>query len=90
MNLYSVKDDLSGDFGPVMEAKNDAVAVRATRQMLSKYPSAQDMRLFKVGEFNPDTGIITGGNPIWIKFDLITEDRPLSPEIVSKRDFKKE
>lgn len=52
--LYSVKDTLAQDFGPLFEAVSHPVALRATKQMLRTVDesSRNDYVLFCVGDYN--------------------------------------
>ncbi|UPW41937.1 nonstructural protein [Dipodfec virus RodF1_64] len=58
---YSIKDNVSGHFGPLVSAINDDVAKREIRSLVSlpdspfsKYPADYD--LYYLGELNDETG----------------------------------
>lgn len=61
MNLYSIKDFVSNEFGPVFSQKNDGTALRAARDTLSRVPphSINDFGLFGLGELDIVTGQIS-------------------------------
>lgn len=73
MNLYSIKDNLAEECGPLFAAINDAVAVRMSKQMLSDYPSVQDMCLIKFGSFDGKTALLEKLDvPVLVSVDLST------------------
>lgn len=59
MELYSIKDTVSGTFSFPMALKNNNVAIRYFRSFLSKtdFPPS-DYQLFKVGVMNEESGEI--------------------------------
>lgn len=68
MELYSIKDTVSGSFSFPMALKNQNVAIRYFRVFLDKsdFPPA-DYQLFKVGIMNEGSGeIFTDGCPSFI------------------------
>lgn len=56
MNLYAILDTILGEFGPLLEQKHDAVALRTFQVTMADRPNAGDFRLFFVGEFDRETG----------------------------------
>lgn len=59
MKLYSVKDIVADEFGPVFEAKNHAVANRAYRKLLlDNVANASDYELHCIGDFDSEKGVI--------------------------------
>lgn len=64
--LYSVKDNLTGFSAPTHDL-NDATAVRNFGYAMQNIPQyahkPSDYDLYKVGEFDPDTGAITSTIP---------------------------
>lgn len=56
--LYTVLDTLSGDFGPVFQQKNDAMAVRAFVNGIGKNAGdfSGDLELYAIGNFDQETG----------------------------------
>ena len=76
IGLYSVKDVVAEEFGPVFMAVNDGVALRSFGKLLKDVPEPQEYELYSVGVFKPDSGrIITlGDEPRKIEF-LLSPDR---------------
>lgn len=62
LGLYSVKDNLTGFSAPTHDL-NDATAVRNFAYAMQNIPQyahkPSDYDLYKVGVFNPDTGVIS-------------------------------
>ena len=60
--VYSILDKAAEEFGPVYQSHNDAVARRRFDMLLSDLNVAfpDDFKLFKLGEFDNSTGILTG------------------------------
>lgn len=69
MELYSIKDTVSGSFSFPMALKNQNVAIRYFRAFLDKSDFARaDYQLFKVGIMNEESGeIFTDGCPSFIQ-----------------------
>ena len=69
MFIYSIKDELAQEFGPLFEAKNNDVAERYYNDLVAKTTQPEDYNLYILGEFDRDTGelkikksvIIAGG-----------------------------
>lgn len=62
MNIYSVKDTVAKEFGPVFESKNDDVAKRQFKKLIESNPvEPKEFELYKVAAFDHDTGIFTYG-----------------------------
>lgn len=61
MILYSIKDKIANEFGPIFQAKNDGVAKRMYSQTLQgdHVVYADDYSLWSVGEFDVETGVIS-------------------------------
>lgn len=49
MRLYVIKDTVADEFGPVFEAKNDEVATRSFKALISKAIQPSDFVLFFAG-----------------------------------------
>lgn len=60
MQLYSIKDVVAQEFGPVFQAKNDGVAIRQVNNTFKTMPpgDADAFHLFKIGEFDTETGLL--------------------------------
>lgn len=68
-SLYSIKDNISNTFGRIMEQNNNPEAIRSFTDIVgnpestvSKHP--KDYTLYKLGEFDTETGIITTSKSI--------------------------
>lgn len=57
-NLYTIQDVMIGFNAPFI-MKNDEIAKREYRNFLENNPNKEDMRLFRVGKFNDETGEVT-------------------------------
>lgn len=55
-NVYSIKDTLAGEYGPLFTAKNDAVAERMVCEMFNK-KVFKDMELYCLGTFDTEKGL---------------------------------
>lgn len=65
--MYSVRDRLVGFNAPFI-MPNDEVAKRAFKQRIEKDPNAEDLELYKVGEFDDENGVITEVLPVMVTF----------------------
>lgn len=83
MNLYSIKDEASGDFAPPFAAVNDLVAVRSVRQQFDKVPDyvQADFFLYFLGTFDVNMGTIEVMTPKKIPVLM----KPLSASDVKKK-----
>ena len=61
-NLYSIEDVCSGYGNPVMVVKEE-LAKREFKNRCKKDLNPEDLRLWKVGEFNLETGEINANKP---------------------------
>lgn len=57
-NLYTIQDVMIGFNAPFI-MKNDEIAKREYRNFLDGNKNSADMRLYRIGTFNDDTGEIT-------------------------------
>lgn len=65
MNIYTIRDDKASFYGTPFFSANDDVATRSFMRLtsdmnsiVSEYPA--DFALYKIGNFNEDTGDIVG------------------------------
>lgn len=64
LKLYAVKDTVTGEFGAPYLGKNDAEAIRGfeygvnTPSQSIIYTHSKDMQLFRMGEYDVNTGEI--------------------------------
>lgn len=60
-NLYAIEDIVAGRFFPPFLSDNDQTAIRSFRQIVN-HPEASlspfDLRLFQLGDFDPNDGQI--------------------------------
>lgn len=75
MKLYTVKDRIGSEFAPPFIARTDASAIRTFQRMLQgdKITYAEDFELFRIGDFDVDTGIVQGCQPFLL--DTPFEDK---------------
>ena len=64
-NLYAVRDRLVGFNAPFI-MPNEEVAKRAFKQRIEKDPNAEDLELYRVGNYDDDTGIIVSEQPVMV------------------------
>lgn len=72
-NLYAVQDVLVG-FNPPMVAANDEAMARDYKLWAAKAPNGADMRLFKIGTFDTETGEIIPQVPDCMMGGVVNED----------------
>lgn len=65
IELYSIKDCVADEFGPLFQAKNLAVAIRQYKQLLSKAVDARDYELWRVGYLYNDMHIECNLNVVY-------------------------
>lgn len=58
VGLYSIYDKIAQESGPVFQAKNDDVAVRAACSLLRSVDSCEDFVLYRVGRFDAENHMI--------------------------------
>lgn len=58
MNIYSIKDVVSGHFGQLMLQSLDQLAIRTFKGICEDSKISKDLQLFKLGSFDTETGII--------------------------------
>lgn len=58
LTLYSIQDTMVG-FNAPFHMVNDEVAIREYKHFLAQNINAPDMRLFKLGTMNEETGELT-------------------------------
>lgn len=64
--IYSIQDTMIGFNAPFI-MKDDDVAKREYKNYLKNNPNAKDMRLFKLGTFNDESGVIKGIIPVMLE-----------------------
>jgi len=65
LNMYAVYDKIAMEFAPPYLGRNDAVAIRGFKTLMSteKVQVPNDFRLYRIGEFDADNGVIIPLNP---------------------------
>lgn len=56
-NIYSIQDTMIGFNAPFI-MKNDDIAKREYRNFLNNNPNSKDMRLYRLGKFDDESGEI--------------------------------
>lgn len=66
MKLYTVKDKVSTEYAPPFLARTDMSAIRTFQHMLQgdKIAYAEDFELYRIGDFDIDTGSVQGCAPV--------------------------
>lgn len=60
--IYAVKDNVAGEYGPPFTAKNDGVAQRMFEQMLDKaIKNTTEYDLYVIGSYDSDIAYIVTG-----------------------------
>lgn len=57
--LYTIRDKVAEESGPIFQAKNDAIASRQFQQVISKSESPRDYVLIRIGEFETERTLLT-------------------------------
>lgn len=65
-NLYSVFDRKTGNYGIPFPEVNDVSAQRAFATAMKKNDYAEDMELYRVGNFDIEHGMLIGSAPEFI------------------------
>lgn len=60
--FYTVYDIQAEEYGSPFTSKNDLTGARAFRNLLINNPNKKDFELYKIGEFDTDTGKISTYN----------------------------
>lgn len=55
--LYSIYDKDANEYGPLFNAKNDAIASRYVEQMIKEVENVAPYALYCMGEFDTEYGI---------------------------------
>lgn len=58
VDMYAIKDVVSGAFAPPFLGKNDAVAIRSFRKTLGQNPFPDDYELYLIGGYDDETGLV--------------------------------
>ena len=76
MKLYTVKDRISAEYAPPFLARTDLSAIRTFQHMLQgdKITYAEDFELYRIGDFDVDTGIVQGCQPVLLDTPFETKE----------------
>lgn len=76
-NIYSIKDVIADEFGAIETCKNDAVATRMFKNILSQQKvNPDDFELWCLGTVDTETGVIVSDvHPVAIVDDEETSDK---------------
>nr|QJB21670.1 MAG: nonstructural protein [Microvirus sp.] len=72
MRLYVIYDTVAEEAGPLFQAKNDEVAIRQVKNMLSqeKLVRPSDYKLYHLGSFDQNTMTLTSYDPENVPFEV--------------------
>lgn len=102
LNIYSIKDDVAGNFPFIFESPNDGTMVRIIKgAMLDKQPNImntdiKDKAVYIVGTRNEHTGVLCQVTPTFIKHlkairdELILEIKTAKAECGEKQPTAEE
>ena len=54
-NIYTIRDKVAEEVGPLFQAKNDAVAIRQFKQLIKDSENPEEYELLFLGDFNDQT-----------------------------------
>ena len=57
-NIYSIHDCVADEYGPLFNCKNDEVAKRAVKSILTGDVNPFDYEIFCLGTFDSDNGVL--------------------------------
>lgn len=73
VNLYTIYDRLAEEAGPIFHAKNDAVALRAAKNLLKDVANAADYVLHHIGFFDTKESCLIPLETVSVVEDSIDE-----------------
>jgi hypothetical protein len=76
-NLYVIYDRVAEESGPIFEAKNDLVADRNFKKLLSEHKTelSNDFKLLRIGTFDHETNGVQGELiPVEVEFLILNEE----------------
>lgn len=72
MNMYVIRDNVAHSAGPIYLAKNDAVASRMFRSIISEHGVDQlDYTLLFVGSYNDESQVVNASAPVPIEVPIV-------------------
>lgn len=74
-NVYTVRDTVAQESGPIFTAKNDAIAFRQFSNILKETTTPKDFQLIYLGKYNTEIGKIYADEPTLVE---IVDTTPLN------------
>ena len=71
LKLYSIRDLVAGECGPIFTAKNDGVAIRQVCNMMHDVVDINDYALYCVGTFDTEEMVFTDKVPYEVDFHIL-------------------
>ena len=71
VKLYSIRDLVAGECGPIFTAKNDGVAIRQVCAMMHDVVDVADYALYCVGTFDIEEMVLVDKTPYEIDFHFL-------------------
>ena len=68
LKLYSIRDLVAGECGPIFTAKNDGVAIRQVCMMMHDVVDVEDYALYCVGTFDTEEIVLVDKTPHEVVF----------------------
>ena len=71
LKLYSIRDLVAGECGPIFTAKNDGVAIRQVCVMMHDVVDVNDYALYCVGTFDTEEMVLVDKVPYQVYFLIL-------------------
>lgn len=71
VKLYSIRDLVAGECGPIFTSKNDGVAIRQVCNMMHDVVDVNDYALYCVGTFDTEEMVLVDKTPYEVDFHFI-------------------
>ena len=71
LKLYSIRDLVAGECGPIFTAKNDGVAIRQVCMMMHEVVDVEDYALYCVGTFDTEEMVLVDKTPHEVDFHFL-------------------
>lgn len=91
LHVYSVKDTVANEFGPIWQAVNDGVAKRQFRHILDSTKGVRfdDFELWRLAEFYKDSGEIVVDKPQVVMYGFEEVQIELRSDILEESNLEK-
>ena len=73
VKLYSIRDLVAGECGPIFTAKNDGVAIRQVCNMMHDVLDIAEYALYCVGTFDTEEMVFVDKTPHEVDFHILYE-----------------